>query len=134
MCFIIDRRHASAIVADRNIKCWKVLYKANGRYFPYIQDKVCEYKPGTTMSSVSFTYNTMGTSIYAGYHSYTTRILAKRNLTVFRGPGVIRKFTIPKGTKYYYNEEHGEFVSETIRMSWRLTDVLLYKSSRPTPV
>lgn len=53
-------------------------------------------------------------NIYRGYHSYKDEINAESIIHTAFDDGKIRKFIIPKGTKYYANEN--EYVSETIML------------------
>lgn len=112
MCFWIHNDHAEAKIAEEDIVCYKVItnFDRSLHYFYY-------YKPNTTYEYVelqkliSYWPDDMP-SIEKGYHSYSTYKFALRGLVPWMK---VVKFIIPKGTEYYYNPDHNEYVSSVIR-------------------
>lgn len=108
MCFYIDSKYPAEQIAKEDISVYKVILRENLSYW---QDFL--YTPNTlyvldSELSVHEYYET----IDKGFHSYSTLQEARYN------DGICCKtvlFTIPKGTKYYYNEDDSVYVSNSIR-------------------
>ncbi len=110
MCFYIDPNNKKPKIAEKDIVCWKALIKTDGKYvsswFSF------EYEVNTLYSRGRFGWLDTAMIGY-GYHSYSIRGYA------YIGRGhkeTVRKFIIPKGTKYYYNSRDKEYVSLSIKM------------------
>ena len=105
MCFWIHDEHKKAIIATKDIRCWKIAYKYN------------IHKYGFTSSIQAFHYEfnktyktTLGIcdrSITRGFHSYSKK---PYNTLYIKTIYCI----IPKGSKYYYNPSFDEYVSNQI--------------------
>lgn len=140
MCFYINPDNKEVKIADKDIPCWKVLKRrkcAKSFRSPIHDHKV--FKKDVVNKKVELLpifYNrpkiagtipcanggiiihTLGV-IDQGYHSYSKRSIATKawkNELRFDFDYIykIAKFIIPKGTKYYYNPDFNEYVSETI--------------------
>lgn len=115
MCFIVHFKHREPKIAERDIICYKVLaYK----------DSFNSYR--SPFTDTEYTINElkeviMGEpshgNIEEGLHSYASikkaGILAKRR---WKSRSVF-KAIIPKGSTYYYNPYHQEYVSSQLKVS-----------------
>lgn len=114
MCFIIEKGHATAIVAEKPVHCYKIVipegrgtYTSQWRDFPYQNGKL--YKGNGLLSRYR-----IGCELYGeGIHSYTNLEIAKDNVT---SGGIIIHCEIPKGTRYYENPFDQEFISDNIKI------------------
>ncbi len=141
MCFIISHKHPIVKIADKDIKCYKLVlaskyadkhwfiaqdaviptYYSEFREFRYVEGM--EYDLGTSLEVIAYVDHltnkvvNMTPIIEAGFHSY-------KNIGVFNGPSrfdsndnllSVVEFSIPKGSEYYYNEEFEEYVSNRIK-------------------
>lgn len=147
MCWT-SRNELTKLIADKDIECYKN-FKFNGiifkqksifnfkigkkkiiqiislfkkyKYIPYKKQQIIDlkFKP---IESFYYSYNNykiIGYKIDAGYHSYNTIEIARKN--IFFGDEVVIKCIIPKGTEYYINNDN-EIVSSTIIV----TDQIVY--------
>lgn len=98
------------------------LYKEY-KYIPYKKQKIIDLKFKPIKSfyyPYGFNdYKIISYKIDAGYHSYNTIEIARKN--IFFGAEIIIKCIIPKGTEYYINNDN-EIVSSTIIV----TDQIVY--------
>lgn len=106
MCFLIHKNHTEPKTARTDKVCYKRVEKTPTRrtYLSEILKKI--YCTGRENEKVVL-FPHRG-KIDVGYHSYNSPDLA-----LYRRDCVV-ECVIPKGTKYYYNPEYGEYVSETI--------------------
>ncbi|MFH1610529.1 MAG: hypothetical protein ABIA91_01435 [Patescibacteria group bacterium] len=118
MCFTVHHLHPKTKVAEKNIVCWKILYKRNNKS-PYHEFEYNLTKTNTI--TVKGAKNNRLTSltkkrrygypkIDAGLHSYSSYHKAHLNSRYFTERKIVQ-FIIPKGTKYYYNPYREEYVS-----------------------
>lgn len=120
MCFIIDPNHPFQQIADRDITVYKVLsLSGSPQIFPHLlpnyrYEKKYLYK---LISETSSTLEPINNTIHAGFHSYASFRKATENYSAWFFSWAIFKFIIPKGSYYYYNELHEEYVSNQIRMA-----------------
>jgi hypothetical protein len=118
MCFYIHQDHIDAKIAENDITCYKILTRKKNKDLvsPYIGSEVI------LGEKVEQKLERYGFSIDIGIHSCSTFLSAvKRRFEMWAGthccePGkkIIIKCIIPKGTKYYYNPEDKEYVSEAM--------------------
>lgn len=105
MCFWIHSKYREAITATKDIRCWKVTY---GKYLNNVnflsQYQEFPYKFGETYKT---TIKGDFISIDEGFHSYSCKPYSSHS-------GVTIYCKIPKGSKYYYNPEFNEYVSNQI--------------------
>jgi hypothetical protein len=112
MCFETTKS-AKAKIADKDIECWKIV-KVDNR--PIYQDQNPPYEIGKRNPDVKI--EPYWGSIDRGYHSFRRKI--KNVPYIYAGsylrdhPECIKKFIIPKGTRYYSNRT--QYVSETIML------------------
>ena len=110
MCFYLNLNNLFPKIANRDIICYKETEdKRNGAFISDIYPK--RYKLNVIQKKVFL--ETIPTvigsgAINEGYHSFSTKAHLHKYCS-YHG-----KFIIPKGTEYYYNPEHKEYVSETI--------------------
>ena len=121
MCFETTKS-ARAKIAKTDIECWKVIkkdfyplywsdnFRTKKQARKYIRNKLC--------NRVLFSYcnGKNYRVIELGYHSCKEKDGIKISSIMFyhENDGIICKFIIPAGTRYYENET--EYVSETIIM------------------
>lgn len=119
MCFTVD--HIKPKVAEKDINVYKIGFLKRGKFHP-IWKNLFEYKVDEVTPKVELIikYDTFfGRVILEGYHSYShagvqynhrglNEMLRQRGLTP-----VTAYLVIPEGARFYENEV-GEFVSETI--------------------
>lgn len=117
MCFYVHKDHSKAKIAKEDIIVFKSIYENNEAIFYDYQYEVGIKNPRVKLKTHKTIYDNI--VIYEGYHSYDLQ-----QKTGYNGdPRVIERrekkevnFIIPKGTKYYFNPDHLEYVSETIIM------------------
>lgn len=109
MCFETTKS-AKAKIADKDIECWKVLSPNNSA--PCYNYKYRKNRQ-TTRIPVKILIGDYQAIVTRGYHSYKSKDIA-RNSWLREYNSLIKKFIIPKGTRYYSNRI--EYVSETIML------------------
>lgn len=107
MCFFIHKNHKEKKIANRDITCYKYLY--NSFRSPY-QGRLYKlnklYKSSITVNIDLY----MIPIITKGLHSYSCKRFA-----IGHGYGeILVKGIIPKGSKYYFNPDGHEYVSNQI--------------------
>lgn len=124
MCFCKHKNCLQHLVADIDIKCYKVVFRANKNEwfslhmgYPYTKDKVTE--------STNFSLEELDKAFYleeSVFHSYInlqstfSRVKSwKKQQNGFRYDFRILECVIPKGTPYWINEAHGEYASTRIK-------------------
>ena len=126
MCFHVDLNNPNKLKADKNIECYKLLVKADNKYFSYYRNH--EYKLNEVMMSpleLPFEppYGTIDSNriIEKGLHSYsndtnfyTDYILSKSKEDYNDRDVVLLKAYIPKNAEYYYNRHSHEYVSDRL--------------------
>jgi len=115
MCFSISRKKEfrTSKIASEDITVYKVCHLHTRKVFSYY--KRFEYKRGEVCTVKHFRRcEDCKTSIDEGFHSYSNKVKADRNMSFIFPYERICKFTIPKGTKYYYNPQTEEYVSLAI--------------------
>ena len=135
MCLITKRRKPS--IAKEDMVVWKILKNQNAIYYDFKYEYDVEYKTRMTQEkrhfgllaydSISCTYldgnypkwgfERLPELIYikTGFHSILHKERAKKSNGVMFGYRNIRKFIIPKGSRYYIDET-GLCVSNRIIM------------------
>jgi hypothetical protein len=117
MCLI--SRTGKVETAKKDIKVFKMLQKSFGKFMSPYQYQ--PYKTGQTKTVKHFSDYLdlpllknvpIGTEIFQGLHSFTTKLRAQRELQAneFWAPSFIVEATIPKGTKYIMGDD-GDIVS-----------------------
>lgn len=114
MCFIIHKNHTDLKVAEEDIPCYKILadfgnniLKSPHMYEIYEPNKLKKVEidiPKLSLISMSLEIN-------KGLHSFSIR--DKADQVAFFG-GITFKAIIPKGSKYYYNPDRSEYVSDQL--------------------
>lgn len=107
MCFNVRKRGREHI-AKKDIVCYKILknnHQSFFRYYIYSKGILCE-KVGLVIDG----YN----QINYGYHSYRSFLIVWWKKVFMYTYGDIKKFIIPKGSRYYKNNT--QFVSNQIMM------------------
>ena len=120
MCFVII--NSIEEIADQDIVCYKAMYgeginymKSYDRKYQYdfnkfnkrieLKPHLYEYQPGKFEKY---------TRISEGYHSYSSIDIIYEYHKEEDNKIMIVECVIPKGTKYYFNEDHKCYVSENI--------------------
>ena len=108
MCFRIDSNYPKKLIATEDIVCYKILVP-RGSWESPVQEAT--YKIGKLKRSyIGWTTRSMGV-INHGLHSYSTLEVAK----YYKNYGkVVFESIIPKGAKYFYNEQKAEYVSNKL--------------------
>lgn len=125
MCFYIHSEYKKIKVADKDIPCWKIFTKSlpgfvNSLYegFPY--ERGALYYENNMHKEKGFFYES--DVIYIGLHSFSTlakaRVIYGISFTLTRNKIIIR-CVIPKGSKYYYNPDRREYVSDHLLIGTR---------------
>ena len=105
MCFLIYFRYKEAIVATKDIRCWKKTYKSHLFNNGFTSEfRGFSYKFGETYKT---TIQKVLSTIDKGFHSYTYKPYSYYDECVIY-------CKIPKGSVYYYNPHLGEYVSNQI--------------------
>ena len=105
MCLIIK---SGPHIAKKDILVWKVIFKDNTSLH-----RNFKYSPNKSFPKVKFTMSRYESNlIYAGYHSFKSREIARFNKT-YSNLKVV-KFYIPKGAKYFIGDDC-DIVSNRIR-------------------
>ena len=121
MCFYIHSEHQKVKIATEDIICYKLLDNDiinNNLTSPY-QNALYFTKANThpvikKVKAFSFCkYNS--NDIERGLHSYSSLDMAKKYSQFGYS---IHKAIIPKGTQYYYNPAHNEYVSLKLKV-WK---------------
>lgn len=109
MCFIIHttQPYSDEQTANADIVVYKVIQSCNRSLHLDFQ-----YAPNLSYRLRKKLKVVRSDSIDKGFHSYSSFAKAKRR--VFHHWKAV-KFIIPKGAKYYYNPDHDEYVSSSIR-------------------
>lgn len=129
MCFLVSSDYPDAMIAEEDIKCYKVVKLTKGntlesmyQFFNYEKEKT--YEGDVYIDEV---YNPFEPSekdkvINMGFHSYITEDKAKemqKSLTELRiafSPLVVLECVIPKGSTYFRSDKDSEFVSSALRV------------------
>lgn len=119
MCFYIHEDHIHAKIAENDITCYKIVTRKKNKDLvsPYMGSEVILGQK--VEQKIESKY---GISIDIGIHSCTTFLSAflrrfemwLNNHFCQYGKKIIVKCIIPKGTKYYYNPDVKEYVSEAM--------------------
>lgn len=105
MCFWIHDEHKEAIIATKDIRCWKTAYKYDilkDGFISFVQAFRYEFN-----KTYKTTLGICDRSITKGFHSYSK----KPHVMIY---AKIIYCIIPKGSKYYYNPSFNEYVSNQI--------------------
>lgn len=140
MCFYINPHNQKVKIANEDISCWKVLKRrkcAKSFRSPIHDHKVFKknvdnkkvellpifYNGPKIASTIPWANGGIIICVIGiinqGYHSYSKRSIATKTWKTelrsdFDYIYKVAKFIIPKGTKYFYNPDYNEYVSETI--------------------
>jgi hypothetical protein len=131
MCFDISPYSDAVQIAEKDIVCYKRLlprydFRNNLKFIqsPY-QDEIY-FKRGGSSKYINkkvkeFTFNKNHSSIFQGLHTYIDLKYAKNRTDRHEE---LHKAIIPKGTKYYYNNYRGEYVSLKLRVYRKAINIL----------
>lgn len=126
MCFHLNKISSKkSLKAKKDIICYKILsWNNKSPNYKY------KYLIGVTQPKIKLIVlngHDELNYINNGYHSYSSYLQGIKHLWCYSESYLsykhfsLRKFIIPKGTKYYFSEDDSEYVSETIKM----VDILL---------
>lgn len=130
MCFRISQKYPCEMIADRRIRCYKVLsVDSQGRLTAPIFS-FCVYfnrfsmrrkKEMRSKLDVEVSQNLYGPprTIETGLHSFSTYSQAYGMNRTLTDKGRIYKAYIPKGATYWYNPTHNEYVSDRLVVTRR---------------
>jgi hypothetical protein len=106
MCFYIHPKHPSKKIANRDIVCYKCLWDN------FRSPHQCKFYKLNKLYRSPITIDTLWDfTITRGLHSYSYKRFAIRQMGY---NGILVKGIIPKGSKYYYNPDRHEYVSNQI--------------------
>jgi hypothetical protein len=108
---------ARAMIAKKDIECWKVIRKNNTPVYTWVHGIMTPYYKNELCPKVKLIEH--NGDVYRGYHSCKEKDRDLISYACWCGPVrpdelKICKFIIPAGTRYY--ENNTEYVSETIIM------------------
>ena len=132
MCFIIDENYPDEQISKEDIVCYKILIVSDAdhhqivspvRHHLWFNTRKKEASVKKTATIAIAVYD----KIHEGLHSYST--LAKAKLEVLSrwyigNNARIYEAIIPVGTKYFYNSDDREYVSESLIVN---TNKILFK-------
>lgn len=119
MCFLIltdSKAYGEELTASKDIVCYKMLEKSIGGevYMSPYQNELY-FKINTKAKSITKTSSLIASpwtsQINIGLHTYSNKKYARKKLCTDRA---FFKAIIPKGSKYYYNPEDSEYVSDKL--------------------
>ena len=124
MCFIIDHDHPNALIAKKDIVCYKQMYtigvgeirifRSPFFNFEYKFDKLYELEKPCEL------YEDQEPGlIHRGFHSYA-KLQTARNLNTCNR--IITQCIIPQGAEYYVNNYDDEYVSNKIIIKKVITE------------
>jgi hypothetical protein len=127
MCFHVQKGNVRPKIAEKDITCYKVFdndAKYGNQYGTFIRSlyQFFSYKVGIKYELDGYInpikdLHTNNSIIEVGLHSYTCLKHAKEKsirLSWFSGYCCVYKCIIPKGSTYYVNTKHKEYVSDQI--------------------
>lgn len=109
MCFVINVKHSEEKIAKKDIVCYK-------RLCVYIDIFISPYLHYFYRLNILYRSELKPSSdntIDIGFHSYSCKKYATSRLIKDRYE-VLAKGIIPKGSRYYYNPDDHEYVSNQI--------------------
>lgn len=128
MCFIVSVKHPDRILAETEIKCYKVLIRRKKTFLGWVKSTYYsrfegfKYKMGK-LYACDHLYFAISQSrsfkkIEQGFHSYTSKEkalnIAQQDWSRDGIDLVVVKFIIPIGAEYFYSPECKEYVSTQI--------------------
>lgn len=116
MCFDISEKYPNALVAKRDITCYKIVFDKGEWYTHHGYEAACQryaYYPGKTTKRVDIESTRFHATIDEGYHSYRSLKVLKEEQERWDDSLIGIKMIIPKGTLYYKNDR--EYVSERLK-------------------
>ena len=114
MCFVVDKDNTKVQIADKDIVCWKHGH-LDGKEF--VSEYRCyRYKKGALNVSPFLKNEKYKTdsALSQGFHSYS-KMLPTENF--FEHSLRLKKFIIPKGSRYLINPDRDEYISNQIIMN-----------------
>lgn len=124
MCFNIDSNNPNKQIADKDITCYKVMFKKDANSYlsqfkSFLYNKGETYKVTIDEPQINRWAFGMPLSIEAGFHSYSNIDTAQSSLWM-SGFGslnlVVVECIIPIGSEYYYNPIELEYVSNQVKI------------------
>ena len=116
MCFAISEKYPNALVAKRDITCYKLVFNKGEWYSHSGYEAACQryaYYPGRITKRVNIESTRFHATIHEGYHSYRSLKVLKEEQKRWDDSLIGIKMIIPKGTLYYKNDR--ECVSERLK-------------------
>lgn len=114
MCFVIEKGQEKPYIASKDIRCYKVMTREAGHYFRS-KFQHFQYETGVVYRrpfQIKLSKpRKFGDLINVGYHSYRTKIYAKKRCT---SSHVVVRCVIPKGTLFFKSKL--EYVSNGIKI------------------
>lgn len=110
MCFFISSKFPNELIAENNIRCYKIgtvnekSFRSLYKDFYYVYGRC--YKLETKLTPWFYR-----SKIEKGFHSYAYIKYARNMISILSMDRIV-KCTIPKGAKYYFNGV--EYVSDRI--------------------
>lgn len=123
MCFHIHEDHPEAKIAEKDIKVFKVLKFKDGKTTSFFMH--FDYEPNQSYTQELRVFRN---KIEKGFHSFSTLTKAKYDQNSWVQVTLLCEFFIPKGSKYFYNPDKEETVSNQIHWSGRV-----YRTDRFIP-
>lgn len=123
MCFNIDSNNPDKQIAEKDITCYKVMFKKDNNSY-LSQFKSFEYKKDENYEINKWSFG-MPQSIEVGFHFHSNIETARDSLAFWNTCSiappeslnlVIIECIIPKGSEYYHNPIEHEYVSNRIKI------------------
>ena len=116
MCFDISEKYPNALIAKKDIICYKIVFDKGEWYSHNGYEAACQsyaYYPAKTTKRVDIESTRFHVTIYEGYHSFRSLKVLKEEQKNWDDSLIGIKMIIPKGTLYYKNDR--EYVSERLK-------------------
>lgn len=123
MCFYIHTDYPKAIIAEKDIECYKILRSdsdTDDLYSPFLYKTY--FKKTDTHPKIlkEFSLGIHDNEIHEGLHSYSNYSAADEKrialLDWYDSAFSVHKCIIPAGTAYYYNPDHNQYVSKKLKI------------------
>ena len=124
---ILEGKYAGAVMHEKEMKCewWKMFESETIWVSPYNTCSYIIYRPGENLTDPKFQdtaeHHTVGIEfrVFNGLHTFARLrdavIRAEMFADIDGGSGVL-KCVIPKGTRYWVNEDRDEYCSESLEI------------------
>lgn len=136
MCFNIHPKHTTELIAQEDIKVKKYYHLGESHYeSPWQNHKVEAGKLYTEPAYGEIKTDMFGYDIInKGFHSYDLEVNDRDSYYRSYHNSHPIECTIPKGTRYYYNPDDMEYVSEALLIGKPIVDESFTKINESTVI